>query len=167
LHLHHAIEKTALPAVDDPAQTWVMVSDRQGDRVQAETIARATRLRYVVKYVVPQGGSRKNRPSRTHTPDRLDSAHSSCLAPPWPRLIIAVGHWAVRAALWVQEQSNATTRLVLVGRPRPREFHRFDLIIVSSHYVVPPHARVIHLGLPPYGPIPSSSNANRKFGEID
>ena len=50
-------------------------------------------------------------------------------------------------ALWIQEQSRRSTRLVLIGWPR-RLARRFDLIVTSAQYRAGDHSNVLQLGLP-------------------
>lgn len=128
---------------------WAMVSDRAGDRAQAEAVARATGWPYAVKEIVPRGGSRHHRPPRGYDPACLDPMRSSPLNAPWPEFIIAIGLWAVRAAFWVRERSQGRTKIILLGRPRPRELDEVDLVVCPSQYRLPRHPKVVHLDFPP------------------
>jgi hypothetical protein len=51
------------------------------------------------------------------------------------------------AAMWIKQQSNGRTKVVLVGRPR-RMLNDFDLILATPQYRLPQQSNVLRLGLP-------------------
>ena len=51
------------------------------------------------------------------------------------------------AALWVQDQSGGSSRIVLIGRPK-RWAERFALIVAPSQFKIPPRANLVQLILP-------------------
>jgi uncharacterized protein len=128
---------------------WAMVGDRPGDTAQVLAVTRAAELPFEVRPVVPIGGSRQRSHPKCFAPIQLDVDRSAYLEPPWPDLVISVGQWPTAAALWVQDRSGGRTQLVLIGRPKPEQLHRFALVLVPSHYRVPSHPAVMRVDFPP------------------
>jgi len=125
---------------------WLVLSDKGGDNAQAERIAQALGMPYLVKRVLPRAqyvfGKPRFKPSLYH----IDVARSDPLQAPWPDLIITVGRRSSMVALWIKEQSPRT-RVVLLGRPR-RWLERFDLVVSPIQYRLPDQGNVIQLNLP-------------------
>lgn len=130
-----------------PPRTWVLLSDKQGDNGQVETIVEA--LPWPVEhrrvYMLPQWvlGKPRYRP----TLDHLDPGRSDPLAPPWPDLIITVGRRPSMAALWVRRQSGNRTKVVLVGKPSGH-MADFALVIASAENQMPPLDNFLPTTLP-------------------
>src|SRR5690606_33212554 len=77
----------------------------------------------------------------------VDRARSSPLVPPWPDLVISIGHRSAHAARWIRRQSGGRTRLVVLGRPRA-PLGLFDLVVTTPQYGLPRRANVIHNLMP-------------------
>jgi mitochondrial fission protein ELM1 len=75
------------------------------------------------------------------------------LAPPWPDLVLGIGHRSVPVARHIQIASGGRTKLVQLGNPRihPRNF---DLVITTPQYEIEPHTNVIRLPLAMASPQP-------------
>jgi mitochondrial fission protein ELM1 len=127
--------------------TWLLLGNKLGDNAQVELLARhlgwsceTRRLAFLPEF---QQGKPRFGASLYH----VDLSRSDALVPPWPELLITVGSRPSMAALWVQEQSQGRTRLVIIGRPK-RLLHRFCLVIATPQYAIPHRENVLHLRLP-------------------
>lgn len=128
-------------------RTWLVIGDKLGDNAQVQIIADALgwpvevrRLHFLEQY---QLGKPRFAASLYH----LDHERSDALEPPWPDLILTVGRRPSMAALWIREQSQDRTRLVILGRPK-RWLDRFELIVSPSQYRLPRRPNVLNLELP-------------------
>lgn len=126
---------------------WLVIGDKPGDNAQVQIIADALGLPYEVKRVLPIEPYVLGRPKYKASLYHVDMKRSDALAPPWPDLILTIGRRPSMAALWIQEQSDGKTKIVLLGRPK-RWMERFSLIIVPSQYRLPDDPRVLRLDLP-------------------
>lgn len=130
-----------------PLPTWLVLGDKRGDNAQVFPIAEKLgwpvvqkNLRMLEPWVL---GKPTVGPSLYH----IDLPRSDPLEPPWPDLIITVGRRPSMVALWIREQTQGRTKIVLVGKPSSR-LEDYDLIIVSSENQLPPLPNVAHLSLP-------------------
>jgi mitochondrial fission protein ELM1 len=126
-------------------RTWALLGDKTGDNNQLLALAEAlgwpfeTRtLRYNLVRAIPPRNLGATLASLTR-------ASRALIRAPWPDLILAIGRRSTPAILWIRERSP-TTRLVLIGHPRV-EPERFDLVITTRQYPVPPRDNVITLPL--------------------
>jgi mitochondrial fission protein ELM1 len=131
----------------DHPRTWLVIGDKLGDNAQVQIIADALgwpvevrRLHFLEQY---QLGKPRFAASLYH----LDHERSDTLEPPWPDLVLTVGRRPSMAALWIREQSEGHTRLVILGRPK-RWLDRFELILAPSQFRLPPRPNVLKLKLP-------------------
>ena len=116
-----------------PPRIWALLSRRRGDNNQVLALAQAlgypfeTRtIRTNVLRKLPKALLRDRLISLTPRSRRL-------LQPPWPDLVIAMGHRPVPAVRYIKRRSNGRTRLVHLGNPRlSRRF--FDLVIAMPQY---------------------------------
>lgn len=75
---------------------------------------------------------------------------SDPLAPPWPDLILTAGRRNEPVALWIRKQAakvGQKVRIVHVGRPWAK-LSRFDLIVTTPQYQLPPLPNVLHNTFP-------------------
>jgi mitochondrial fission protein ELM1 len=118
-------------------RTWVILSDKQGDNGQVETIVDALGWPVEHKYLhmLPQWvlGKPRYRPSLDH----IDPTRSDPIEPPWPDLILTVGRRPSMVALWIREQSGNRTKIVLVGKPSGHMLD-FSLVVASAENQMPP-----------------------------
>ncbi|MBX6741140.1 MAG: mitochondrial fission ELM1 family protein, partial [Acetobacteraceae bacterium] len=131
---------------DHPPRIWALLGPRTGDNNQVLALAEAL------------GGKVEPRPLRYNwlrlLPNRfgdtglvsLDAASRALLAPPWPDLVIGVGQRSVPVARWIRARSGGRSRLVQIGRPRCSPA-RFDLVVTTPQYGVPPGPQVLELPL--------------------
>tara|TARA_R110001592_G_scaffold336960_1_gene622780 strand:+ start:46573 stop:47673 length:1101 start_codon:yes stop_codon:yes gene_type:complete len=127
--------------------TWVILSDKQGDNGQVETIVDALPWPVEHKYVhmLPQWvlGKPRYRPSLDH----IDPAQSDAIEAPWPDLILTVGRRPSMVALWIRKQSGNRTKIVLVGKPSGHMLD-FSLVIASAENQMPPMDNFLPTTLP-------------------
>jgi mitochondrial fission protein ELM1 len=127
--------------------TWVILSDKQGDNGQVETIVDALPWPVEHKYVHmrPQWvlGKPRYRPSLEH----IDPDQSDPIEAPWPDLILTVGRRPSMVALWIRQQSGNRTRIVLVGKPSGHMLD-FALVIASAENQMPPMDNFLPTTLP-------------------
>jgi mitochondrial fission protein ELM1 len=126
---------------------WMIVGDRLGDNAQVETLVGALGLPVERKYVRVEHPWIKGKPKVVPSLHHLDLERSDPLEPPWPDLVITVGRRLSMVALWIRQQSDARTRLALIGKPsgsgRP-----FSLIITSSEVQIAPAPNILRIALP-------------------
>lgn len=132
---------------DAPPRTWLVLGEKAGDNAQVLAIAGALGWPCETRRIVMQERWRLGKPRVAASLAHVDLGRSDALEPPWPELLITTGRRLSSVALWVQEQSQRATRLVLIGRPR-RLARRFDLILASAQYRVTEQPNVLRLGLP-------------------
>ncbi|MGH6718365.1 MAG: ELM1/GtrOC1 family putative glycosyltransferase, partial [Alphaproteobacteria bacterium] len=108
---------------------WALVGDKPGDNAQVLALARALdqalgqpfavkRLAYNGLYRVPNllaSGALASGALAYGAPLGLARARSDPLAPPWPRLVIAVGRRAAPVAHWIRRRAAGRARLVHLG----------------------------------------------------
>lgn len=136
------------PAAHGPgARIWLVIGDKAGDNAQVEVIAESLGLPYEVRRVRPLPRFERGRPRFRASLAHLDPWRSDRLEPPWPDLVLTIGHRSSMAALWIQDRSRGRTRIVLIGRPK-RWVERFALIILPAQFRMPAHPNVLRLGLP-------------------
>lgn len=130
--------------MDGQAPVWVLLGGRTGDNNQLLRLAealglpfRAIELRYNALHLIPPHilGA---------TLTSLSAESRRDIRPPWPRLVLGIGHRSVPVALAIRKLSGGTTRLVRLGNPRldPRNF---ELVITTPQYDVPDSPNVIRL----------------------
>lgn len=126
---------------------WVLKSFRAGDNAQA--IALAHRVGGHVSEKQMTFNRLAALPNVLHgTSIRMLTKEAiAALQPPWPDLVIATGRRTAAVAAWVKTQSDGTTKIVQLGRPR-LPLHLFDLIITTPQYGLPERPNVFHLSQP-------------------
>ncbi len=128
-------------------RTWVILSDKQGDNGQVETIVDALPWPVEHKYVHMRPEYVLGKPRYRPSLDHLDRSRCDPLEAPWPDLIITVGRRPSMAALWVREQSGYKTKIVLVGKPSGHMLD-FSLVIASAENQMPPMHNFLPTTLP-------------------
>jgi mitochondrial fission protein ELM1 len=128
-------------------RTWVILSDKQGDNGQVDTIVDALPWPVEHKYVhmLPQWvlGKPRYRPSLDH----IDPKQSDLIEAPWPDLILTVGRRPSMVALWIRKQSGNRTKIVLVGKPSGHMLD-FSLVVASAENQMPPMDNFLPTTLP-------------------
>jgi mitochondrial fission protein ELM1 len=133
---------------------WVLLGHRRGDNNQLLALAQALGLPFETRSM------RYNilrKVSKRLLDDRLVSVRPSArkwLQPPWPDLVMGIGHRSVPVARHIRNASGGRSKLVQLGNPRihPRNF---DLVITMPQYGLEEHSNVVRLPLAmdsPHGP---------------
>ncbi|UCG72941.1 MAG: mitochondrial fission ELM1 family protein [Chromatiales bacterium] len=131
-------------------RVWALLGYKAGDNTQVRSLATALdwpweprRLRY--------------RPTELlsnlclgPTVAGIDPQGSDALGPPWPDVVISSGRRNEPVARWIRAQSGDRAKLVQVGRPWA-DPSRFDLVLTTPQYQVPPADNVVTLQLPLHG----------------
>ncbi len=145
--------------VPDPARPtpliWALQAEKAGDNAQVDTLLEAVGLPVTVKRLRMRRRWQRGKPRIRAGLGHLDRAASDALEPPWPDLVVLSGRRLMNVALWLREQSQGRTRLVLVGRPHGH-YDVFDLIIAAPQFRLPARANVINLELPLMAPPPAA-----------
>jgi uncharacterized protein len=125
---------------------WVLLGHRKGDNNQLLALAHALHLPFetrslsynILRKVPKQLLDRQ-------LVSVLPSARK-WLQPPWPDLVMGVGHRSVPVARWIRNKSGGRTKLVQMGNPRihPRNF---DLVITPPQYGLENWTNVVRLPL--------------------
>jgi mitochondrial fission protein ELM1 len=127
--------------------TWIIVSDKQGDNGQVESIVESLNWPCEKKYVHMLPQYVQGKPRHKATLDHIDLQQSSPLEAPWPDLILTVGRRPSMVALWVKKQSGNRTKIVLVGKPTAHMMD-FSLVIASAINQLPPMPNYLSISLP-------------------
>ena len=138
----------------DLPRIWVLLGHRRGDNNQLLALAHALRLpfetrslRYNILRKVPKQLLGRQLVS-------VLPATRQWLQPPWPDLVLGVGHRSVPVARRIRIASGGRTRLVQLGNPRVHPRY-FDLVITMPQYGVERDDKVVRLPLAmdsPHGP---------------
>ena len=125
---------------------WVLLGHRRGDNNQLLALAHALRLpfetrslRYNILRKVPKQLLGRQLVS-------VLSGTRRWLQPPWPDLVMGIGHRSVPVARYIRIASGGRTKLVQLGNPRihPRNF---DLVITMPQYGLEDYKNVVRLPL--------------------
>lgn len=139
----------------DPARPapsiWALQAEKAGDNAQVDTLLEAVGLPVTIKRLRMRRRWQRGKPRIRAGLKHLDRATSDALEPPWPDLVVLSGRRLMNVALWLREQSQGRTRLVLVGRPHGH-YDPFDLIVAAPQFRLPARANVINLELPLIAP---------------
>jgi len=140
-----------VPPSDPQPRIWLLLGDKKGDNGQVETIAEALEttlgwrceLKHIKVLEPFVFGKAKVGPTLYH----IDRELSAPLEAPWPDLVITVGRSPANVALWVKQQSNGHSKIVLVGKPSGLMEH-FDLIVISTEILLAPYPNVQRISMP-------------------
>ena len=128
----------------EDARVWVLLGQRTGDNNQLLRLAgeiglpfRSVKLGYNALHSLPPAILGASLAS-------LDRQSQAQIHPPWPELVIGIGHRSVPVALAIRKLSGGKVRLARMGNPRmhPRNF---DLVITTPQYRVPDAPNVIRI----------------------
>lgn len=138
----------ASPAPANAApRVWLLLSEKPGDNAQVQAVADALPWPHEIREIRMQERFVLGKPKITPSLDHVDRARSDRLEAPWPDLIITSGRRMSMVALWIQEQSQGRTRLVLIGMPK-RFADRFSLAVVAEQYRETAHANFLRISYP-------------------
>lgn len=119
-----------------PADIWLLLDDRAGNRNQCLGVAEALKLPFEhrdIEYnalgALPNGMTGASFLG-------LSRATKENLMPPWPRLVIAAGRRTAGAARAIKRMSKGTTKIVQIMHPGQAGIREFDLVAVPSHDTV-------------------------------
>lgn len=118
---------------DRTPRVWALLTHRRGDNNQVLALAQALGWPFETRTI--KGNWLRKLPKRLLR-DRLISIGADerrWLKPPWPDVVIAMGHRTVPVVRHIRKLSSGTTKLVHLGNPRLPSRH-FDLVITMPQY---------------------------------
>jgi mitochondrial fission protein ELM1 len=145
---------------------WVLLGHRKGDNNQLLALAhglglpfetrsmRYNQLRRLPKQLLGRGLA-----------SVLPSARK-WLRPPWPDLVLGIGHRSVPVARYIRHASGGQTKLVQLGHPRLDPGH-FDLVITTPQYGLRHSKRVLRLPLAMASPHPKEKATDEEKAFLD
>lgn len=125
---------------------WILKSPHSGDNTQLRALQAALGWPAEVKRLAYRAHEGVLRLFSLPVLTGVDLKGSSPLVPPWPDLVICSGRGAEAVSFWLKRQ-NPQLRIVFVGTPWSA-LDRFDLVIATPQYQVPPAANVLNIALP-------------------
>ena len=125
---------------------WVLLGHRRGDNNQLLALAHALGLPFETRSIDYNSLRRlpKRILGRTLVSVLPSSRRSFC--PPWPDLVLGIGHRSVPVARYIRHASGGWTKIVQLGNPRLDSKH-FDLVITMPQYGLRSSQRVLKLPL--------------------
>lgn len=132
----------------DQPRVWALMHYKTGHRSQVQGLVEALDWqveareisRDCLQYGLAMARDRLGLPA-TSWPDGL--------SPPWPDVVVASGWLPALAARAVSWRSQATTRLILMGRRGSRVGETQDIGVACRHFRLPPNPRQLETVLPP------------------
>lgn len=128
-------------------KVWLLASPHTGDNTQLRALADQLGWPYDIKNLSYKSGQTLARLGLGATLWGLTSQALARIVPPYPDLILSAGRPTEAVALWIKKFGNPNIRLVTVGTPWAK-LDRFDLVITTPQYGLPPHPHVLHNQLP-------------------
>lgn len=120
---------------------WILSRGRKGDLDQMETLARALGWPFEIKTLTFRG------PEIPVLAKLLLRNREQVLSGPWPDLVFCAEASPSVIARDIGRASGGAARTVCLGRPAGTA-DRFDLVITSAQYRIPPAANVVELAMP-------------------
>ncbi len=121
---------------------WALLGQRQGDNNQVLALADALGMPYRKVTLRYNGWRVFDKYLEGRWLLSVDPVTRLQLVPPWPDVVIGIGHRSAPVALYIKRQSSGRTLTVRIGNPRlsPR---LFDLTISPPQYCVPDEGNVL------------------------
>ena len=127
-------------------EIWRLIGGKAGDDSQARLLADALDHPVKDKPLAFKPAYDQGKPWFRASFAHLAPGVAESLAPPWPRLVIAVGRRPAMVALEIKKRSQGASKTLLLGRPRHRR--DFDLIVAPSHFLTPRAANICRVPWP-------------------
>lgn len=125
---------------------WALLGHRQGDNNQVLALADAIGLPYETIALRYNRWRRIDKYLKGARLLSVEAASREQLVPPWPDVVIGIGHRSAPVALYIKRQSGGRTLTVRLGNPRLSPRH-FDLTISAPQYRVPDDGHVLQQAL--------------------
>jgi mitochondrial fission protein ELM1 len=148
---------------------WVLLGQRKGDNNQLLVLAHALNLPFETRSMRYNILRKVPKQLLDHQLVSVRPSARKWLEPPWPDMVIGIGHRSVPVARYIRIASGGRTKLVQLGNPRihPRNF---DLVITTPQYGVEKHSNVVRLPLAmdsPHPPSPMTEDEVAFFGPLE
>lgn len=134
---------------------WVLLGHRKGDNNQLLVLAQALNLPFETRTMRYNILRKVPKQLLDHQLISVLPSARKWIEPPWPDMVIGIGHRSVPVARYIRIASGGRTKLVQLGNPRihPRNF---DLVITTPQYGIENHPNVVRLPLAMGSPHPPS-----------
>jgi mitochondrial fission protein ELM1 len=145
---------------------WALLGHRRGDNYQVLALVQGLGLPFETRSMRYNPLRRlDNRLLGRSLLSVLPSA-ARWLGPPWPDLVIGIGHRSVPVARYIRHASGGRTRLVQLGNPRS-DPSLFDLMITLPQYAIPVSDRVLRLPFAMASPHPAEAATDQEREFLD
>jgi mitochondrial fission protein ELM1 len=129
---------------DDLPRVWTLLGHRRGDNFQVLALAQGLGLPFETRSMRYNVLRRLDKRLLARSLVSVRPSAGKWLEPPWPDLVIGIGHRSVPVARYIRQASGGKTRLVQLGNPRI-DPSIFDLVITMPQYAVRDSGRVLRL----------------------
>lgn len=145
---------------------WVLLGHRKGDNNQLLALAHALGLPFETRSLRYNALRRLSKRLAGHSLASVLPSARKWLRPPWPDLVLGIGHRSVPVARHIRHASGDRTRLVQLGNPRLDPKH-FDLVITMPQYGLRRSNRVVRLPLAMASPHPQEKATDEERSFLD
>jgi mitochondrial fission protein ELM1 len=141
---------------------WALLGHRRGDNFQVLALAQGLSLPFETRSLRYNVLRRLDKRLLGRSLVSVLPSARKWLKPPWPDLVIGIGHRSVPVARYIRHASGGRTKLVQLGNPRLDPSH-FDLVITMPQYGIPDSARVLRLPFAMGSPHPASTMTDEEL----
>ena len=135
------------------ARIWVFLGHRKGDNNQLLALAHGLGLPFETRSLRYNNLRRLPKRILGRSLVSLLPDARKWLQPPWPDLVLGIGHRSVPVGRYIRHASGGRTKLVQLGNPRLGPAH-FDLVITTPQYGLPALRNIVALPLAMASPHP-------------
>lgn len=132
---------------------WVLLGHRKGDNNQLLALAHGLGLPFESRSLRYNVLRRLSKSLLGRSLVSVEPDARKWIKPPWPDLVLGIGHRSVPVARYVRHASAGRTKIVQLGNPRLDPKY-FDLVITMPQYGLRPSGRVLRLPLAMASPHP-------------
>lgn len=143
---------------------WALLGHRKGDNYQVLALAQGLGLPFETRSLRYNVLRRLDKRLLGRSLASVVPSAASWLRPPWPDLVIGIGHRSVPVARFIRHASGGKTKLVQVGNPRIHP-DTFDLMITLPQHPIEGSDRLVRLPLAMASPhaVEAPTDEERQF----
>jgi mitochondrial fission protein ELM1 len=127
-------------------RVWALLGHRRGDNYQVLALAGALGLPFETRSMRYHLLHRLHKKILGPTLITAERQARSWIKPPWPDLVIGIGHRSVPVTRYIRKASGGRTKIVQIGNPRLHPSN-FDLVVTTPQYPVPEAENLLRLPL--------------------
>ena len=145
---------------------WVLLGHRKGDNNQLLALAQGLGLPFETRSL---RYNQLRRLPKSILGESLISVLPEArrsLEPPWPDLVLGIGHRSVPVGRYIRQASGGRTKIVQLGNPRLDPQH-FDLVITMPQYGLRSAGNVLRLPLAMASPHPEEKATAEELDYLD